>query len=313
MVTDADLIALSKGLGYDLTPRMLERWRNLGLLPPLKRHGRGRARGQTWGYVNDPSAQLRALLEMRARDLGSPECAVRLWLLEFPVTLSTIRRHLPAALRALHKIRQYSPQYFGEKLADHLQRSARSRKKWIARWDEAAYSKISNFGSVLLGGLEPADAEARQDYSTVAGQYLDWTEDERVLVRQLGEDPHVLQQTMPEIFRLIADSIFDASDADLLEARRIHKPFTQMLQTAAQLHQRAPNPFTSLLGRSDSGTNDLVSSSGFVLAYGLLQMTRKYAEPFDLLSNISGLTDSARAALARIEAPERPFFRLLIR
>ncbi len=302
LVLDSDLVARAAASGYHLTARSLERYRYRGLLPKLAPTGLGRGRGQAWGYIDDPSEQLMALLELRSQKLSFSECAVRLWLKCFPIAGKHLRRHLRSALKDLRKLLQYSPEQAGHKITDQMRRLKRSRKRWVARWNAAAYDKMFNFGGALIGGLEQSDAKTRADYNEVTAHYLGWNQEERALLKQLGEDPDLWQESIPKILRLVGD-IFDAPDSDLIEARTIHEPLLAIVTKAHELQLIAPNPVTSLLCKGFALAS-FESSAGFALAYGLLRMTRTFEMPVDWMENIKGFREIIESTIERMQNAE---------
>lgn len=78
--------------GHQVTNRMLQRWRNQGLLP---RGHRGPGGCAVWLYPGGSDYQLRRLLHWRSRSRHHRGVLIALWIEGFPIELAKVRAALP--------------------------------------------------------------------------------------------------------------------------------------------------------------------------------------------------------------------------
>jgi hypothetical protein len=86
------LIGAAAGDGYNVTNRMLQRWRGQGLLPPGRRGAGGPA---VWLYPAGSARQLLRLLHWRSRSRHHRGILLALWVEGFPIELARVRTALP--------------------------------------------------------------------------------------------------------------------------------------------------------------------------------------------------------------------------
>jgi DNA-binding transcriptional MerR regulator len=86
------LIATAARAGYPVSPRMLQRWRSQGLLPPGRRAPGGTA---IWVYPTGSERQLLRLLHWRSRSRSHKGILLALWVEGFPIELARVRAALP--------------------------------------------------------------------------------------------------------------------------------------------------------------------------------------------------------------------------
>jgi DNA-binding transcriptional MerR regulator len=277
--------------------RQLERWRNAGLLPPLAVRGKGRGRGQERYYADDPTSQFAALLELRKSDLPVAECAVRLWLDDFPIELDVVRYHFPLALRGVKRFRGYlSNPAFADKFAEYLERRPSSRAAWFGdnSWSPKRYEKAREAMTALQS--ENPTTEQRGALRELAAKFINLNSDEKALIENLATDINVeIYDRMPSLIKETFEAL-DADDIGLPHARDVLHAIVQLGEVANAVAQRMPNPVSSLIARSMQ-LGELTTSYGLFLAIGSVVI----AGDIDILSNMKALIETLRGVQENLD------------
>lgn len=300
MTSDQDLIEGARSWGYSVSPRQLERWRNDGLLPPLAVRGRGRGRGQERYYHTDPTEQIRKLLDLRKSGVSGAESAIRLWLAGYPIDLNDVRRHLPRALKSVHRFRKHlgSPA-FAERFAEYLHRTPRAREAWFGDrfWNQERYDLSVKAAAALAQNDGAQSRDGQETLRRFAGRMTNLDENERGLILALGGDPDALMDQIPSTFQSIFARLEDATNDELLKARAIQQSMLELAEVSGRIAALMPNPVSSLLGKV-SQHDDLHTSYGFFVGFGTLVL----AGESDILMNIQMLRDQLTQVLRNLSA-----------
>lgn len=307
LTTDSYLIEQAGLWGYGITGRQLERWRTSGLLPPLKARGKGRGRGQERFYLDDPSRQFRVILDFRKAGVPIAECAIRLWLADFPVALNDVRRHLPYALKKLRRFRGFlQSTNFAERFAEYLQHTPRSRQTWFAEkpWDRERYNDAVEIGAGASEAFSrhSASKEPKEHFRTFAAPFTKLTESERHVVAQLGADPDNLVDGIPVLYGKIFERLEWGTDAELLAAKEAQKLLLRLSAIAVQIEALFPNPVSSLLTRV-ALSDDLHSSYGLFAGLGIILQAKDRDAIAELKSAINQFEPILLNLIARDAVP----------
>lgn len=275
-MSDDELIAAASYAGFSVTHRQLERWRNQGLMPPLATRGKGRGRGQDRFYQLDPTDQLLKLLHLRSRKVPISECAIRLWLAGSEIDLQAVRRHLPRALKGVHRFRKLLQRAsFAIDFAEYLQRTPRARAFWFrgVQWGERQYDKAVNFAQGMASSGAPS-LEVRDDFREVYRRTYSYTEDEQNLIRSLGAEPNELFDRVPQVFPRVVEWLASASDDDLTKISRIQNLLLAVCDSCRRLAELFPNVISAFIGRVEN-FEDLRSSWGVFAAAELIVLSQE--------------------------------------
>lgn len=250
--------------------------------------GKGRGRGQERYYSDDPTRQFAALLELRKNDVPVAECAVRLWLDNFPIDLDVVRYHFPLALRGVKRFRAYlSNPAFADKFAEYLERRPSSRTAWFgdSSWSPKRYEKAREAMTALQS--ENPTPEQRSALRELAAKFINLNSDEKALIENLATDINVeIYDRMPSLIKETLEAL-DADDVGILHARDVLQAIVQLGEIANVVAQRMPNPVSSLIARSMQ-LGELTTSYGLFLAIGSVVI----AGDVDILSNMKALIET---------------------
>ncbi len=301
-VTDAELVRRARDWGYSITGRQLERWRNDGIVPPLSARGRGRGRGQSRFYTTDPSEQLRELLRLRDAQVPLAECAVRLWLTGFDITLDALRQHLPRALKSVARFRKLlrSPN-FATRFAEYLTRRPQARKSVFGdrSWNRKRYDEAIHLAQGWATTPESLPEEARRDFYSVTARMPTLNEDERAFLISLGGAPDTMMADVVPLLDRIFEKIADASDEELIRARNIQCTLLSLSDVSEQIAGLMPNVVSALIARFEND-HELRSSYGLFAAIGMATLAEK--ENIDILSSLEERLAEFQALLERLRA-----------
>jgi hypothetical protein len=267
------------------------------VLPPLSSKGRGRGKGQLRYYAVDPSRQLLELLGFRRRGHGIAECAVRLWLNDYAIDVSDVRRHLPRALKSVYRFRRLmaSPR-FATEFAEYLHRTPHAREMWFGdrTWTDERYDDAVNIGSAMSSRDRPAPSHL----TAAATRVMNLTVEERSLIVALGGDPDtILQDTLPTFYRIF-ESLNRSTDSDFHVARNVHRKLVVLDDIARRIAGLLPNVISSLITRI-SEPDELHSSYGLFLAFGMLTISND--DDGNILENLDHRANELRTALNHLE------------
>ncbi len=232
---------------------------------------------------------------MRNSDVSAAESAVRLWLTGRPIDLNDIRRHLPRALKSVHRFRKHlgSPA-FAERFAEYLHRTPRARESWFGDrfWNEERYDLAVSAASALAQSDGGQSREGQVTLRKFAGRTTNLDDNERALVAALGGDPDVLLDQIPSTFQNIFARLENATDDEFLQARAIQQSMLQLADVSARIAALMPNPVSSLLGKV-SQHDDLDTSYGFFVGFGTIVL----GGDSNVLMNIQLLRDQLTQVL----------------
>lgn len=301
-ITDAELVERAQGWGFSITGRQLERWRNDGILPPLAARGRGRGRGQSRFYSTDPSDQLRELLQLRETRVPLAECAVRLWLTDFDVTLDALRNHLPRALKSVARFRKLlrSPN-FASRFAEYLTRKPQARQSVFGdrAWNSKRYDEATHLAQGWATTPDSLSEEARRDFYSVTARMPAFSDDERAFLISLGGAPDTMMAEVIPLFDRIFEKIANASDEELIRARNIQRALLALTDVLERIAGVTPNIVSALIARLEKD-HELRSSYGLFAAIGMEAQAER--ENIDILSSLNQRVTEFEALLERLRA-----------
>ena len=130
MITPAQLITQLKDAGINRESRVLTDWRERGLLPPLRRQGRGRGKGSIYGWDEDVLEQAIATHWLLDRYGRADEALLGLWLSGFTISSDKVQKAWLKHLKNIQNRRQQTASQFRDNLLGlGLSWSRRLRKK----------------------------------------------------------------------------------------------------------------------------------------------------------------------------------------
>lgn len=170
MITPAQLIARLQELGIGRSERNLTDWRQKGLLPPLRRVGRGRGRGARHGWDHDVLGQAIAAHVLLTNYARVDAALANLWASGYPISAKTAQK---AWVECIERERK------------SVQRAAsRSKEKYLgvgqSQWRELSRG-LKNLPSprrfiinLILGKKIQSDGDEFEYWHRVAEAVTDW-------------------------------------------------------------------------------------------------------------------------------------------
>ncbi|MBA3274576.1 MAG: hypothetical protein H0T72_02185 [Chloroflexia bacterium] len=308
--TAESLVQAASEAGHRVSPVMLKKWRDAGLMPRPSQRSRGRGRGTATIYPPGTTAQLLRLLAIRAdRGRFDPERALwRLWWEGWPIEPEQLRAALDAKLIAWDRaLRDYATSDVedGDTAADAFVRAKlppvlrRARKR-------AGSQHMPTVATLILdamAGEAPALWQDEDDAST--------------LFRALGVEP-AIRTLAPELHRfmddmagtlhrfgqavspeVLHDALHSASDKELVTAR-------DDLRKIVAVTQGIWNVAAFLFPKSNAGRDVLALApdeamdalSGAILCTLALRRYPAYADLLDAVTGHGAITSALTTAIA---------------
>lgn len=240
MLTPSQLRRQLAELGIRRELRVLTDWRERGLLPPLRRIGRGRGKGAKHVWEADVLDQAIAVHWLMRFDRNADGALVGLWLSGYPVSTPDARRAWLSHLKRVHKLRHTASMRYKDRFLGLARSSLKTAPgpQWARdffadtldwQYDDDSPFDDEDYKNLIAQGLATIDQDTGKNLAPSETSFRD-------LLEGLWDDvdvPAILRSSLSmEFVQSISDAELELAHAALAQIRRALAHWSNIFDTS---------------------------------------------------------------------------------